>query len=139
METEMNNVVTLIGRLGEKPSCRTLNDGARLASLSLATDDGYRGSDGNWAKRTAWHRLTVFGEKRVAYIEDHYRKGDLILFTGRISYSQWEKDGFKHYGVELVGSTSLLASASRDGKTTSSDKTSIANDPNHDLDDEVPF
>ncbi len=139
----MNNVVNLIGRLGEKPSCRTLNDGARVANLSLATDDGYKGRDGAWVKRTTWHRVTVFGDKRVDFIEQHYDKGDLIQFTGRLSYSQNERDGTKYHNVELVGSTSLLASVSREEVTDpAKPKTRRAKrtqEPQYTLDDEVPF
>lgn len=138
----MNNVVTLIGRLGEKPTCRTLNDGARVANLSLATDDGYKGRDGQWVKRTTWHRISVWGEKRVDFIEDHYGKGDLIQFTGRLSYSQSERDGVKYNNAELVGSTSLLASAGRDEKAETKGKAKAqrkATEPRHDLDDEIPF
>lgn len=137
----MNNVVTLIGRLGEKPTCRTLNDGARVANLSLATDDGYKGRDGQWVKRTTWHRISVWGEKRVDYIEDHYGKGDLIQFTGRLSYSRSERDGVKYNNAELVGGTSLLASAGRDEKAETKGKATQrkATEPRHDLDDEIPF
>lgn len=110
----MNNIVNLIGRLGEKPTCRTLSDGARVATLSLATDDGYKDRDGQWVNRTTWHRLTVWGDKRVDYIEKTYAKGDLVQFTGRLGYSQSERDGTKYHNVELAGSTALLASASRE-------------------------
>lgn len=142
METKMNNIVNLIGRLGDKPVCRTLNDGARVATVSIATDDGYKGGDGKWVDRTTWHRVTVFGEKRVDYIEGHYAKGDLVHFQGRLSYSQWEKDGVKHYGTELIGSTSVLAAANREDKPTAKGKTRRerkAAEPNDLLDEEIPF
>lgn len=137
----MNNVVNLIGRLGDKPTCRTLNDGARVANLSIATDDGYKGRDGAWVKRTSWHRLTVFGDKRVDYIEEHYGKGDLIQFTGRLSYSQSERDGVKYNNAELIGSTSLLSQVNREEQPAAKAKTSRkkAAEPQSQLDDEIPF
>ncbi|MGN6424250.1 MAG: single-stranded DNA-binding protein [Asticcacaulis sp.] len=139
----MNNTVTLIGRLGEKPVCRTLNDGARLATLSLATDDGYKGRDGEWVKRTTWHRITVWGDKRVDYIEKNYGKGDLIQFMGQLRYSQSERDGVKYHNAELTGSTSLLAQAHHDGqsepKAAAKSKRAKRDEPRTDLDDEIPF
>lgn len=141
METEMNNVTTLIGRLGDKPTCRNLNDG-RVANLSIATDDGYKGRDGNWVKRTTWHRVTVFGNKSVDYIEANYGKGDLIQFSGRLSYSQTERDGVKYNNVELIGSTSLLAAVNRDDKQATQPKAKAsrkAPEPKSDRDDEIPF
>ena len=139
----MNNVVNLIGRLGDKPVCRTLNDGARVANFSIATDDGYKGRDGTWVQRTTWHRITVFGDKRVDYIEEHYGKGDLVQFSGRLSYSQSERDGVKYNNVELIGSSSLLSQVSREEpEAKSKAKTSQrkkAAEPQYHLDDEVPF
>lgn len=144
METKMNNVVNLIGRLGDKPTCRTLNDGARVANLSIATDDGYKDRNGNWVKRTAWHRVTVWGDNRVDYIEQHYGKGDLVQFSGRLSYSQSERDGVKYNNAELTGSTSLLSQVTREeqapAKTKAKGKTqSRTQEPQYDLDDEIPF
>jgi len=141
METTMNNVVNLIGRLGDKPTCRTLNDGARVANLSIATDDGYKGRDGTWVKRTTWHRVTIFGDKRVDYIEEHYAKGDLVQFSGRLSYSQSERDGVKYNNAELIGSTSLLASVSREEKPATKSKASgrKKQEPQYQLDEEIPF
>ena len=138
----MNNVTTLIGRLGDKPTCRTLNDGARVANFSIATDDGYKGRDGNWVKRTTWHRVTVFGDKRVDFIEAHYAKGDLVHFTGRLSYSQSERDGVKYNNAELVGSTSLLSSVNRDDPAAAAPKSQGKRkkaEPRQDLDEEIPF
>lgn len=139
----MNNVVNLIGRLGDKPTCRTLNDGARVANLSIATDDGYKGRDGRWVKRTTWHRVTVFGDKRVDFVEEHYAKGDLVQFTGRLSYSQSERDGTKYNNAELIGSTSLLASVKRDEQPAepakSKGRSRKPTEPEYNLDEEIPF
>lgn len=139
----MNNVVNLIGRLGDKPTCRTLNDGARVATLSLATDDGYKGRDGEWVKRTTWHRVTIWGDKRVDYIEKNYEKGDLIQFTGQLRYSQSERDGVKYHNAELTGSSSLLASAQKqepaEAKAATKSKRAKREEPSFDLDDEIPF
>jgi single-strand DNA-binding protein len=139
----MNNVVNLIGRLGDNPVCRTLNDGTRVANLSIATDDGYKDSRGEWVKRTSWHRITVWGEKRVDYIEQHYGKGDLVQFSGRLSYSQSERNGTKYHNAELVGSTSLLTQFKREATTEKGEAEPTSQprqpEPPHGLDDEVPF
>ena len=148
METKMQNVVTLIGRLGEKPVCRTFSDRSRVANLSIATNDGYKASDGKWVERTTWHRVTVFGDKRVDYIEQHYSKGDLIQFTGRLSYKQSEREGTKYHNVELIGSTAMLAHPYKEAGHEPAEELSEpapkprrrkASEPRYDLDDEIPF
>ncbi len=139
----MNNVVNLIGRLGEKPVCRTFSDRPRVANLKIATDDGYKGSDGQWVERTTWHRVTIFGDRRVDYIEQHYTKGDLIHFTGRLGYNQSEREGTKYHNVELIGTTSLLAHPFRDDdrpvSSPSKGRRKKAVEPTYDQDSEIPF
>ncbi len=137
----MNNVVNLIGRLGDKPTCRTLSDGGRVANFSLATDDGYRGANGKWVKRTTWHRITVFGEKRVDYIEAHYAKGDLVQFTGRLGYSLNERGDTKYHNTQLIGSTSLLASVKRDREdhVNEADEYARGSEPGDNWENEIPF
>ncbi len=139
-----NNTVTLIGRLGKKPECRTLNDGARLAILNIATDDGYKARDGAWVDRTTWHRVTIWGDKRVDYIEKKYEKGDLVHFTGRLDYSRNERGETTYVNAELTGNVSLLAAAVHDEKPEAPTKTKGASRkqnpaPRETFDDVIPF
>ena len=40
------NKVTLIGRLGQDPEIRFTGDGAAVASFSVATNESWKGKDG---------------------------------------------------------------------------------------------
>jgi single-strand DNA-binding protein len=42
----MLNKVQLIGRLGADPEIRTLNDGAKVTSMSVATSETWKSNDG---------------------------------------------------------------------------------------------
>ncbi|MCI0408506.1 MAG: single-stranded DNA-binding protein, partial [Acidobacteria bacterium] len=55
------NKVILIGNLGRDPEIRNLQDGARVANLSLATSETWRDkASGERRERTEWHRVVIF-------------------------------------------------------------------------------
>ncbi len=140
----MNNLVILIGRLGDKPVTRTLSDGTRVVNLNLATDDSYKDRNGERVQRSTWHRITVWGDKRIDYIETHYGKGDLVQFNGRLSYSQSDREGAKYFNAELTGTTSLLAPVPRETASGSKPKPNSSRgqrgpEPRRDMDDDASF
>ena len=63
------NRITLVGNVGGDAEIRTTSTGARVASFSVATNDGYRNSAGEWVDDPTWHR--------------------------RMTYRKWRKDGEK--------------------------------------------
>lgn len=97
----MNRVI-LMGRLGRDPEGRSTTSGARIVSLSLATDE--RVKDGNeWKTVPTWHRVVCFGKTGEA-AEKHCGKGRRVLVEGRISYREFDgKDG------KVVKTTEILA------------------------------
>ena len=67
------NQVNLIGRLGQDVEIRTTTtSGDKVATMSVATDEGYRNRDtGKWVDRTEWHRLVAFSPGLVDMLEKH--------------------------------------------------------------------
>lgn len=96
------NQVTLIGNVGKDPEVRTVGD-TKVATFSLATSTGgYKKADGTevpektqWHNIVAWRGLAGLAEKAV-------KKGDKITVLGSIIYRDYEKDGQKHYVVDIV-------------------------------------
>jgi single-strand DNA-binding protein len=79
------NRATLIGHLGRDPEIRSLNDGGRVASLSLATSERWKDkTTGEKKGRTEWHRVTIWSEGLVGIIDRYLKKGSKILIEGRI-------------------------------------------------------
>ena len=64
------NKVILIGRAGKDPDVRTLDGGAKVASLSFATTDkAYTLQNGTQVpERTEWHNL-IFWNKTAEIVE----------------------------------------------------------------------
>ena len=79
------NRVTLLGHAGRDPDIRTLPDGGRAATFSLATTERWKRDDGEAAERTAWHRIAVYGAA-VEPVEAMVRKGAAVLVEGRLAH-----------------------------------------------------
>lgn len=84
----MINKVTLIGNLGKDPEVRHLENGAMVASFSLATNENYRDKDGNWQKLTEWHNIVAWREL-AERAERSLKKGSLVYVEGKISYRKY--------------------------------------------------
>jgi single-strand DNA-binding protein len=99
----MLNQVQLIGFLGADPEVRTLNDGAQVANLRLATTESWRDrSSGEKREKTEWHRITVWGESAVKFLSDYAGKGSLLFIEGKLQTRSWDKDGETRYSTEIV-------------------------------------
>lgn len=95
------NKVFLLGRLGSDPQVKYTQSGKATVTLSLATNQTWKDSNGEKQGRTDWHRVVAYG--RVAEICGEYlKKGSLIYIEGRLQTRQWEKDGIKHFITEVI-------------------------------------
>ena len=79
------NKVILIGRAGKDPDVRTLDGGAKVASLSFATTDkAYTLQNGTQVpERTEWHNL-IFWNKTAEIVEKYVHKGDKLYIEGKL-------------------------------------------------------
>jgi len=96
------NKVILVGHLGKDPDVRTLENGTKVASFSLATTESYRNKENQRVDQTEWHNIVVWrGLAEVA--EKYLKKGNLIFLEGSIKTRTYEKDGQKRYITEIQG------------------------------------
>lgn len=129
------NTVTLLGNVGQDPDIRTTANGAKVASLSLATSRSW--TDGNGAKqeKTEWHKLTIWGTSKsdglAGVVEQYVTKGARLYVQGRIEYRQYEKDGAKRTTTEIVVSDLVLLGSGQ--KAAAPEPDTLADD------DSLPF
>ena len=96
------NRVTLLGHAGRDPDIRTLPDGGRAATFSLATTERWKRDDGEAAERTAWHRIAVYGAA-VDPVEAMVRKGAAVLVEGRLAHREFrDREGRDRTIAEIV-------------------------------------
>jgi single-strand DNA-binding protein len=136
------NKVILIGNLGKDPELKYTPQGTPVAKLSVATNERFKGKDGQWQDRTEWHNVVLW--QRLAEIAgEHLKKGSKIYIEGRLETRSWDdkQSGQKKYATEIVAKDLVMLGA--DGRTANTSAPNTAGSaitPSHPItDDDVPF
>jgi single-strand DNA-binding protein len=98
------NKVILVGNLGRDPEIRSMQDGNRVANLSVATSESWRDkTSGERREKTEWHRVVVFNEHLIGVIEKFLKKGSKIYLEGQLQTRKWtDQSGVEKYSTEVV-------------------------------------
>ena len=97
------NKVILIGNLGKDPEVRSMQNGGKVANLSLATSESWRDkATGERKEKTEWHRVVIFGN--LAEIAEKYlKKGSKVYVSGSLQTRKWtDQSGAEKYSTEIV-------------------------------------
>ncbi|MEZ5647713.1 MAG: single-stranded DNA-binding protein [Alphaproteobacteria bacterium] len=151
------NKVILVGNLGRDPEIRSMQNGGKVANLSIATSETWRDkASGERQERTEWHRVVVFDERLVDVIEKYLRKGAKVYLEGQLQTRKWtDQSGQEKYSTEVVlqryrGELTMLDNrGSGGGESLPSDDRGMPSSPTSgrgssrpapsDLDDDIPF
>ncbi len=99
----MINKVELIGNLGAGPEIRTISAGDRVANLRIATSQTWRDRDsGERREKTEWHRVSIWGEHNIKYLETYAEKGTLVRVEGMLETRKWNDGGQDRYSTQIV-------------------------------------
>ncbi|CAN1607424.1 K03111 ssb; single-strand DNA-binding protein [Candidatus Pelagibacterales bacterium] len=145
------NKVLLIGRLGNDPEIKQMQNGKSVARLSVATSESWKDKNtGEKKEKTEWHRVVIFNEGLVGVVQKYLKKGAQVYIEGQLNTNKYtDSSGQEKYSTQIVlqGYSSSLTmldgknSSSGDGKKLESsqlpsdDMPDISQDP----DDKVPF
>ena len=135
------NKVILLGNLGRDPDIRTMQNGKKVCSFSMATSDSWKDKEtGEKKEKTEWHRVVVFNEGLIGVVESYVKKGTKLYIEGSLQTRKWTDDsGNEKYTTENViqgyggridiisskGSNQELTEESKDLKNDDSSKKSI--------------
>lgn len=101
----MINKVTLIGNLGREPEVRTLENGTKVGTFSLATTESYKDRNDQWQNQTEWHNIVVW-RYLAEKCERELKKGNLAFIEGKITHRKFtDKDNIERTTTEIVAST----------------------------------
>jgi single-stranded DNA-binding protein len=130
----MNTIAefTIIGRVGEIQQVGT------TLRVSIASSYSRKDNRGEWIERTRWNEVTVFGESTRGYVKRNIVKGDLVLASGSMGQTKWEKDGETFYGVTLAGERIERLSKGPNHQGNSPDEPQEQR-PARGNDDDIPF
>ena len=115
----MINKVILVGNVGQDPEVRYTGDasnGAKVATLRLATTERYRDRNGNLQEHTEWHSVVVW-RNTADVVEKYVRKGTQLYIEGRLRTRSWDdQNGNKRYVTEILADTLQLLGRKQDGQ-----------------------
>ena len=145
------NKVILVGNLCRDPELRHTKSGTAVSSFSLATNERWKGKDGNKEEKTEFHRIVAWG-KLGEICAEYLSKGKQVYLEGRLQTREWEdNDGNKKQTTEIVASNMTMlgqagssggsqGSSSGGGQPASSGSQSSSGGGNEDFeDDDIPF
>jgi len=140
------NKVTLIGNVGKDPEVRAMQNGTKVANLSVATSESWKDkASGEKKEKTEWHRVVIFGNL-AEIVERYVSKGSKVYLCGALQTRKWtDKDGAEKYSTEVVlqgfGAELVLLDGKGGGK--SEDDRPVADQGRatrgSDDDDDLPF
>ncbi len=99
----MINKVILVGNVGADPEVRTIESGAKVARLRLATTERiFNRTTGEAKEHTEWHTVILW--RGHADVADRFiRKGSQIYVEGALRSREWmSKDNVKQSAIEIV-------------------------------------
>ena len=147
------NKVILVGRVGKDPAVRSMNNGDKVASFSLATGESWKDKNtGERKESTDWHNIVVYNDHIVKVVESYVKKGSLIGIEGQVKTRKYQdQGGADRYVTEVVlqkfrGELTLLGSKGDGGNGGEPNGESSGGKPKAqsrpaatDLDDDIPF
>ena len=102
METKSVNKVEIQGFLGKDATIKTFESGRTLMSMSVATNESYKNTQGEWVTNTAWHNVTYWKNKKDETI-DFLKKGEMIAISGKLNTRKYtDKQGQDRYITEVI-------------------------------------
>ena len=73
------NKVILLGNLGQDPDIRSMQNGKKVCTFSMATSDSWKDKEtGEKKEKTEWHRVVIFSEGLVNVVKQYVKKLSLI-------------------------------------------------------------
>jgi len=96
------NKVLISGNLTDDPRTNILENGTHVANFRVASNQSYRGRDGEWQKKTCFVDVVTWRQlaERVA---NRLHKGSPGMIEGELQYTHWDsQDGTKRSRVEIL-------------------------------------
>ena len=97
------NRATIIGNIGKDPEIKTLQNGRKFVSFSLATSKRYRDNNGEQKEETQWHNIVIWGKTAETFENIGIVKGTQLYIEGEITNRSWtdQTTGQKRYTTEI--------------------------------------
>lgn len=143
------NKVILVGNVGQDPQVRTMANGQKVVSFSLATSERWRDrQSGEQKEQTEWHRVVIFNSNLIDVAERMLQKGTKLYLEGSLRTRKWQnQQGVDVFTTEVVlnqfaGQMVILSGAKAFDGNTSDVSTNSTPQPEisvSEIGDDIPF
>ena len=104
------NKVILLGNTGKTPEIRTLNNGSKVATFSIATNSRYKDKSGTKIENVEWHNIVVWNPLSDI-VEKYLKKGDKVYIEGKATNRKYTDDNnITRFVNEVVAKNIVLIS-----------------------------
>jgi single-strand DNA-binding protein len=115
----MINKAILVGNIGKDPEVKTLENGTKVATFSLATSESYKDKNDAWQTLTEWHNIVAW--RNLADRAEKLTKGTMVYIEGKITHRKYnDKDGVERMITDIVAST-IVSTVKSSSSSSSSD------------------
>lgn len=141
----MINRVTLLGNLGRDPEIRTMQNGDKLCTLSVATSEGWRDKNsGEWREKVEWHRIVIWNQNLVKVAEQYLHKGSKVYLEGMLETRKWiDQSNQDRYTTEVVlkqyNSTLKMLDSRSEREAAAAGNGNERKSLSQEMNDEIPF
>jgi single-strand DNA-binding protein len=110
------NKVILIGNLGADPDVKQQSaSGTAVCRFSLATNEIFKGKNGEQQKRTEWHSVVCFG-KTADILGERLSRGAAVYVEGSIRSNKYEdREGVTRKAYDIVARRVQMLSPTTNG------------------------
>lgn len=108
----MLNHITIMGRLTRDPSLRNTQNGAAVASFTLAVDRDFKAESG--AKETDFIECVAW-RNTAEFVNKYFTKGRMAVVSGRLQLRKYtDKDGNNRTVAEVVADNVYFADSKKE-------------------------
>lgn len=96
------NSCSFIGNMGKDPEIKSLQNGNKVANLSIACSERWKDKNGEKQERTTWVPVVVWGPL-ADVCERYLRKGSKVYVCGKFTVRKWQdQSGQDRWSTEIV-------------------------------------
>lgn len=95
----MLNQIVLVGRITREPELKETDNGKKVVNIGLAVPRSFKNIDGEY--ETDFLNCSLW-DGVASNVCEYCHTGDLVGVKGRVASNIYEKDGQKHYTMDII-------------------------------------
>lgn len=95
------NKVELRGHVGQEPKMTQTANGGIVIRFTLATNEVYKGKEGEYCEETIWHNVVAWVSKGMPDFAT-IKKGTYLELSGKIRYVKYKTQGGEERNITEI-------------------------------------